>query len=922
MVAMQRAEPAYVLDLLSLDGGMLALVGSKAANLGELTRAGLPVPPGFCVTTAAYRRATAPTELATICAVLAETDPADASALAAQAARAREAVMAAAVPGDVAETVAAAYAAMADRADATDGPARTDGTATPVAVRSSATAEDLPTASFAGQQDTYLNVVGPASVLDAVHRCWASLWTDRAVTYRAVNGIDHTAVELAVVVQRMVDAEVAGVLFTADPVTGRRHRAVVDASPGLGEAVVSGAVNPDRFVVDVDTGEIVERQTGDKRVEVRAVTGGGTEQVSRTTAQDSASLGDAQVRELAALGERVERHFGAPQDIEWAVDGRGVAWLTQARPITTLFPLPEAASAYPPGDTARVRVYFCFSLAQGLHRPITPMGRAVFGVVGSAVVGRIAGLPVADPAEGPRGVTSAAGRLFVDITAILRHPVGRVVFPRVLDVMEARAAVVLRGLLDDPRLGRRRGGRAGFAARFARAAVRYRVPLVVLRALADPDAMHRQVARVEDELRRRTQPLHGASAGERLDAAVRVIGAEVVPQVPKVAPAAAAGFLCLALARRLLGDDARPGDLQTVLRGLPHNVTTEMDLSLWDLAARVRGDAEAAALVRDGRVADLVRRYRNGELPAVLQHGLARFLEQYGHRAVAEIDVGIARWREDPGDLLGVLANYLRLPDDADPSRDFRRGAEAAEAMIATLEGRARRRSGRRADAVGFSLRRTRQLAGLREMPKYLIVLGLSGVRAELDAVGEDLASHGRIVDADDVFFLDLLEVREALSGADQRARVRQRREEYARELRRRHIPRVLLSDGTEPESASAATAAAGGLRGTPASAGTVTATARVVLDPAGAHLEPGEVLVAPSTDPGWTPLFLTAGGLVMEMGGANSHGAVVAREYGIPAVVGVPDATARVTTGQRVFVDGTSGVVVADARSHPSAVE
>jgi pyruvate,water dikinase len=458
-----------------------------------------------------------------------------------------------------------------------------------------------------------------------------------------------------------------------------------------------------------------------------------------------------------------------------------------------------------------------------------------------------------------------------------------------------------------------------FAARFARAAVRYRIPVVAVRAVARPDAVHLRVARVESELRRNTLPLHGVSADERLDAAVRLMGTDVVPQAPRVAPAAGAGFLCLALARRLLGDDARPGDLQTVLRGLPHNVTTEMDLALWHLAVRIRGDAEAAALVRDGDVADLVGRYRAGTLPAVVQDGLVRFLARYGHRAVAEIDVGMPRWREDPSHLLNVLANYLRLPADAaDPAGEFRRGADAAEAMVETLQRRARRRSRPRADVVGFALRRTRQLAGLREMPKYLIVLGLAGVRAELAAVGEEMAASGRVDAADDVFFLDLREVREALSGTDQRELVRQRREEYARDLRRRHVPRVLLSDGTEPEAVAAGPVAEGELRGTPASAGTVTAPARVILDPAGAHLEPGEVLVAPSTDPGWTPLFLTAGGLVMEMGGANSHGAVVAREYGIPAVVGVPDATTRITTGERIFVNGTSGVVLPGSQGAP----
>jgi len=269
------------------------------------------------------------------------------------------------------------------------------------------------------------------------------------------------------------------------------------------------------------------------------------------------------------------------------------------------------------------------------------------------------------------------------------------------------------------------------------------------------------------------------------------------------------------------------------------------------------------------------------------------------------------RWREDPSHLLGVLANYLRLPKDAaDPDSEFRRGAGDATTMIAALQTRASRRSRVRGAVVGFSLRRTRQLAGLREMPKYLMVLALAGARAELLTVGEGLASTERVTKAEDVFFLDLVEVRAALHGRDQRAMVQRRREAYDAEMRRRHIPRLLLSDGTEPEPATEPSPD-GSLHGTPASAGTVTAAARVVLDPAGAHLVPGEVLVVPSTDPGWTPLFLTAGGLVMEMGGANSHGAVVAREYGIPAVVGVPEATSRITTGQQIQVNGTSGVVV-----------
>jgi pyruvate,water dikinase len=289
------AEDALTFDLGRVDAGMLPLVGGKAANLGELIRAGLPVPPGFCLTTEAYRRVAGNAEVGAILDALASasaegTSPGRSTpeTTADLAPRARLAVATAPVPGEVLAAIRAAYAGL--------------GSSTPVAVRSSATAEDLPFASFAGQQDTYLNVIGPDAVVDAVRRCWASLWTERAVSYRAANAIEHRGVLLAVVVQRMVDAAVAGVMFTANPVTGRRGEAVIDASPGLGEAVVSGAVNPDRFVVDVSSGAIRNRGLGDKRLIVRALAGGGTEHVELPPGEKEPCLTDAQVRELAALG--------------------------------------------------------------------------------------------------------------------------------------------------------------------------------------------------------------------------------------------------------------------------------------------------------------------------------------------------------------------------------------------------------------------------------------------------------------------------------------------------------------------------------------------------------------------------------------------------------------------------------------------
>jgi phosphohistidine swiveling domain-containing protein len=877
-----------VLDLAEVSAEMLPLVGGKAASLGELIRANLPVPAGVCVTTEAYRQ-------------VADSVAVDFAALAAAtgegveegAARTREAFLAARIPGNVAEAIVSAYARL--------------GLGAAVAVRSSATAEDLPHASFAGQQDTFLHVIGADAVLDAVRRCWASLWTHRAVVYRITHGIDHRTVRLAVVIQRMVDADVAGVLFTANPLTGRRRQAVIDAAPGLGESVVSGAVNPDHFVADADSGEILERRLGEKRLEVRPAPSGGTARVERAPAADRACLTVGQVQALAALGGRVEAHFGAPQDIEWAIDKDGRLWLTQSRPITTLFPLPQRRPGDNPTD---LRVYLGFTVAQGLYRPLTPMGLSAMRVLSSAAA-RLLGIPVPNALAGAPVFAEAGLRVYIDLTGVLRGRVGRALMPRVLDVMEARSAVIVRRLCEDPRLSPTRQSPMLFIRRVLRIALAYGVPMTIVRALASPRSAQRRIEKIGSDLASRLEPPVIASAAERLDFAQLVLEKEMMTLAPRTIPVALAGLGMLAAAGRLLRRDLHPGDLQAVLRGLPHNVTTEMDLALWQLAQQIRRDEASASTLRDRPAPELAQRFHAGTLPEAAQRGLALFLSRYGHRTVAEIDLGIPRWSDDPAHLLGVLANYLRLDEpESAPDAVFARGAAQAEAMIEDLVGRARRRSRLRGALVRFALDRARQLAGSREIPKYYMVAALAAVRRELTAVGADLARRGTIPTPGDVFFLDLADARAALAGRDVRRVVAQNRETYEAELRRRRVPRVLLSDGTEPETCVPAPATSQGLSGTPASAGTVTAVARVVLDPVGAHLEPGEILVAPSTDPGWTPLFLTAGGLVMEMGGANSHGAVVAREYGIPAIVGVPGATARIRTGQRITVDGTAGTI------------
>ncbi|MET3173028.1 UNVERIFIED_ORG: phosphohistidine swiveling domain-containing protein [Arthrobacter sp. UYCu721] len=915
-----------ILGLEAVTAAMVPLVGGKAANLGELLAAGLPVPDGFCLTTEAYCEATTGQAaaghvtaveaaaggytdvdahrrggpLADVHAALKATPDGDLPALAALASRARELIRKAPVPSAIAAAVEQAYAALGDNV--------------PVAVRSSATAEDLPSASFAGQQDTYLNVVGSAAVVEAVRDCWASLWTDRAVSYRASRGIDPAAVALAVVVQRMVDATAAGVLFTANPLTGRRHQAVIDASPGLGEAVVSGAVNPDHFVVDPLTGRVLERRLGDKRIAVQPIPGGGTRTLALSNGEAAACLTDKQAAELAALGRQVEDHFGSPQDIEWAIAGDGRLWLTQSRPITTLFPVPQRASV-----GAGARVYLCISLAQGLTRPITPMGLAAFRLI-AASVARAAHFDVPEPRKGPSPYAVAGQRIYLDLTTVARSTTGQRIVPRVFDVMEARSATVLRRVFQDPRFSVTRRTPLGFLRHVVPAAVHARVPETLLRAAFRPDAALRRTNRRAREFADSLEPPAGLTPLQRLDHAEHLLGTRIFSVAPSILPLPALGFAALALAGRLLGGGRR-ADLQVVLRGLPNNVTTEMDLELWRLAQVIRNDGGSRAAVTDRKPAELAKEFRTGQLPAVLQSGLARFLGQYGHRAVAEIDVGMPRWSDDPTHILGVLANYLRLEGSAlAPDAQFSNAAEEAEACVDRLVAEARSRGRLRGTVVRAALRRARLFAGLRELPKYQLVVGLAEVRKQLTLAGTALAASGAVAEADDIFFLDLDEARAGFNSgtgtADLRDLVERRRADYALELERRHVPRVLLSDGTEPEAipsgdAAAASTVPGALTGSPASAGVVTATARVILDPVGAHLEPGEILVAPSTDPGWTPLFLTAGGLVMEMGGPNSHGAVVAREYGIPAVVGVPDATLRLSTGQEITVDGGAGTVV-----------
>jgi phosphohistidine swiveling domain-containing protein len=921
-------ETPLVLPLAAVTVSMIPLVGGKAAALGDLLRAGFPVPNGFCVTTAAYDLVTRTVSLEPLLEALASASPGDATRLEQQAEIVRAAILAVPLPGPLVSAIGVATHALQTSSGAPVAPVA-------LAVRSSATAEDLPWASFAGQQETFLNVIGEEALLAAVRRCFASLWTDRAVTYRANLGIDPRSVRLAVVVQRLEDAAVAGVLFTANPLTGKRREAVIEANPGLGEAVVSGATTPDHFVVAIPSGEIVERRLGDKRVVIQAQVGGGVARVERPTMSAEPCLSDTQVRSLTALGARVETHVGAPQDIEWALDGDGQCWLLQARPITTLYPLPGEA----PATDEELRAYLCFGVQQGTTRPFTPLGISAIRLLASGLTTLI-GLPPPDPLHGPRFVVEAGSRVFLDVTRALRSSFGRRLLAQMMAEAEVQAATDLQWLVADSRLALLPARRWRVLRSLVLLLVRTWLPWYLLQALFFPRVAQARVRRIVRRARRLGRLQSRATARAHLRAAERLLYTDAPHLLPRISPVMVAGMQAFSLARSLLGEAATEEECQVVMRGSPMNPTVQMNLALWALAERVAADPVSTHLLQETSRDELAATYHAGGLPGSLQQGLATFLASWGHHAVAELDVGLPRWSEDPATVLDVLASYLGPGSAARaaPQLQIERMGREAEEMARTLTRRARTRGWLRGWLVGVCLRRAHALAGYREMPRFAAALLLAQARSHFVAVGNEVVRVGRLERAEDIVFLTLREAREALAGqsdTDWRSLVRDRRERYGAELARRHVPLVLLSDGTEPAAPRTnqdndqdedhdedhhqdVAPSFSRLHGTAASPGVVTGTARVIRDPAGARLEPGEILVAPSTDPGWTPLFLTAGGLVMELGGAMAHGAIVAREYGLPAVVGMSHATERIRTGQRITVDGTRGTVELE----PSAAE
>ena len=858
---------SYVLGFQEIGQTQTALVGGKGAQLGELSRIeGVRVPAGFCVTTDAFRRimAEAPS-IDEQLDRLSRQNPGDRGAIRTLSAEIRQTIDGIAIPDDLAQAITRALARFGEQAA--------------YAVRSSATAEDLPTASFAGQQDTYLNIVGPTAIVQHISRCWASLFTERAVTYRLRNGFDHRKVHMAVVVQQMVSPAAAGVLFTADPITSNRRVAYIEATFGLGEALVSGLVNPDAYTVR--DGEVVAKVIATKQLAIRARPAGGTqEQAIDPARQKQPALTDAQAVRLAQLGRRIEAHFGSPQDIEWCLADDSFQ-VVQSRPITTLFPIPAA------GDGEN-HVYISVGHQQMMTDAMKPLGLSIWQMTTPA--------PMAE----------AGGRLFVDVTQRLALPASRAGLLEALGRSDPLIGDALQTLLerdgfiqplpDEDSPGPLFGG--------TQAPIETD-PAIVTELIGRSQA---SIAASERDIR--------TKSGEALLDFIQADFQELRrilfdPQSHQV-------FMSAMEAAWWLNDQLQAwlgekNAADTLTQSVPNNVTSEMGLALLDVADVIRPHPEVVAFLHHVKNEGFLDELAKLEGGREARDAIEAWLEKYGMRCVGEIDITRPRWSERPTTLVPVILGNIKNFEPGAGARRFEQGRQEAWAKEQDVLERLRALPDgeRKAEEVKRMIDRVRTFIGYREYPKYGMVSRYFVYKQALLKESERLVHAHVFREQEDIFYLRFSELHDVVRANHVDDQLIRERKDAVRSYQALTPPRVLTSDGEGIAGAYRRDdVPTGALVGLPVSAGIIEGRARVILDMAQADLEPGDILVTAYTDPSWTPLFVAIKGLVTEVGGLMTHGAVIAREYGLPAVVGVVDATRLIPDGQQIRVHGTDGYV------------
>jgi phosphoenolpyruvate synthase/pyruvate phosphate dikinase len=880
----------YVLSFNQIDKTNLPDVGGKGANLGELTKANFPVPPGFCVTTRAYRTVIQKnSEMEELNDRLAWVNSDDLEQIRQLGQSIRECITSTPMPDDIRSDILKAWSiAGKDRA---------------YAVRSSATTEDLPTVSFAGQQDTYLNIRGSEQLLNSVQKCWASLFNDRAISYRARNRFDHRLVSLSVVVQQMVFPEVAGIMFTADPVTGRRRTVSIDASFGLGEALVSGLVTADLY--QVRSGNITRRLVSKKAKAIYSLPQGGTSTVDvPPEKQETQALADDRIIELAELGRKIEAHYGSEQDIEWGLaDGR--FYILQSRPITSLYPAP-------PVSDDKLHVYISIGHIQMMTDAMKPLA--------ISLISNIANFFQEDPASPESNfVLSIGERMFVDVTGALLFKPSRTILIRVFKSMDQLMAAALSEVIkrQDFR-GRPLPKRNLF--RVIRKLAPIIVPAVIKVAVnlffTDPSqARDRLTVLIEKIAGENEHEIFSATGAERIRRIRHSMGTMLPKEVLSsvvvywLTAVVAAGSLVKKL-KKQVGEQQAAYLLSQLNKSLPGNVTTELGLALGDLADTARKYPEVIGFLQQTQHRNFYEELLEVRGGSDFKQELEKFLRQYGMRCSGEIDITRPRWYEDPAQIIPSVLSNIHTTMPGEHRQKFMQGEieadRAAKEILARFGFLGRRRMARLIDLY-------RNLMGLREHHKFIMIRLLDIYKRAILEEADAFVQKGILRDKHDVFYLTLdeliiLEANRFTSNIQDLVEARAKEYEADQKL---VPPRVMTSEGEIiTGQLHDGEAPAGALIGTPVSAGIVEGVARVILRVEDAKLNPGDILVAPYTDPGWTPLFTSVVGLITEIGGMMSHGSVIAREYGIPAVVGITKATEIIKDGARIRVNGTAGYV------------
>ena len=886
---------SFVLGFQDIDKTKLMVVGGKGANLGELSKIeGIRVPDGFCISTEAFKRIIGETssinELLDQLSLLKVEDRDKIGELSGEIRRVIEGI---AIPQDINEEVTRLLSRLDEK--------------NAYAVRSSATAEDLPHASFAGQQDTYLNIIGKEAILQHISKCWASLFTDRAVIYRMQNGFDHSQVYLSVIVQRMVFPQASGILFTADPITSNRKLLSIDASFGLGEALVSGLVSPDCYKVQEE--EIVDKRIGTKKLAIYGLKEGGTEtQQIDPDLRKTQTLTEQQILQLAHIGRQIEAYFGCPQDIEWClVDDTLIGdippatetslskevcplsfFIVQSRPITTLYPIPEA-------NDEENHVYVSVGHQQMMTDPLKPLGMSIFQLT----------------SFGPR--FKAAGRLFVDVTHMLASPDSRKTLLNTMGehdplIKDALMTIVERGDFIKPLPNENKEvpskSNKGIPSSGSQPQIENNPTIV-------SDLIKSSQTSIE-ELKQTIQTKSGSDLFDFILEDIQILKKILFdPQSFGVFMAAIEASVWInETMNKWLGEK---NVADTLSQSVPNNITSEMGLELLDVADVIRPYPEVIDYlqhVNDDNFLDELLRFDGGR---VIQDAIYTFLNKYGMRCAGEIDITKTRWSEKPITLVPMILSNIKNHEPNASNRKFEQGRlEALKKEQELLDRLKQLPDGeQKAKETKRMIDLIRNFIGYREYPKYGIVNRYFVYKQALLKEAEQLVQEGVIHEKEDIYYLTFEELREVVRTSELDYQIVSLRKDEYKLYEKLTPPRVITSDGEiiagEYQRENLPAEAIVGL---PVSSGVIEGRARVILNMEDADIEDGDILVTTFTDPSWTPLFVSIKGLVTEVGGLMTHGAVIAREYGLPAVVGVENATKLIKDRQRIRVHGTEGYV------------